>query len=66
MDTDITSLTMYDTPHEGSGGKEDGSSLEQSTEGTKRAQEDFLSSSVWDKRRAELSPLPRYAKVRIL
>lgn len=31
-----------------------------------RAQEDFLSSSVWDKRRAGLSPLPRYAKVRIL
>ena len=54
----------YDTPPESSGGKEDGSSLEQSTGGAKWAREDFLSSSVWYKGRAGLSPLPKCAKVR--
>ena len=54
----------YDTPPERSGGKEDRSSLEQSTGGAKRAREDFLSSSVWYKGRAGLSPLPKCAKVR--
>lgn len=32
VNTDITYLTIYDTPHERSGGKEEASSLEQSTE----------------------------------